>query len=77
MKWALVNTVEVPLTIGVVSGEGMNQKYTLEEIKAKIGTICNLIVYDGKATYVPELGFELQQLSDNAVIGQPAENYPV
>lgn len=69
MAWALVNIEVVPLVVGSWVNEGLMQQYVTQEINAVIGTICNLITYDGTSTYTPPAGYKLEQVPDNVIIG--------
>ena len=69
MSFALVNIIEVPLITGQWEGEGLATKYVTQEITAIIGTICNLIAYDGVAAYTPPSGYKLEQVPDTAKVG--------
>jgi hypothetical protein len=73
MQWALVATQTQSLTIynqpimdinNIVITPG-----SFSTIQAIPGTILNFIVYDGVAAYNPPTGMKLEQVPDNAKIG--------
>jgi hypothetical protein len=73
MKYALIATVEQPLTYwveavgGILDPDYVAGHYT--EIMAEPGTIVNIIVYDGIAEYTPPEGSRLAEVPDDAKIG--------
>lgn len=63
MSWALIATTEQELTL-------FNQAtQEWQTIMVQPGTIVNLIVYDGVSPYEPPTNTKLEQVPDNAEIG--------
>lgn len=78
MKWALVTLVPKNIWVEVVISEervdGEGATYTqyipkLESVNKPIGTIADIIEYDGVSEYIAEADFELKQVPDSAKIG--------
>ena len=69
MIWALVNTIPVQLTLTTIDGVSPSQTIVKQTSTAIIGTICNLIAYDGSSSYLPLGGYKLEQVPDTAQIG--------
>ena len=68
MAYALVNTVPVQLNTG--SWEGENPAvWVPKTITASVGTICNLISYDGISVYTPPEGYRLLEVPEDAKVG--------
>lgn len=66
MAWALLNSIEMPLTIGHWDETG---NYVEETNNVPAGTVMNLIVYDGQSAYTPPPGYVLAQVDDATKIG--------
>jgi hypothetical protein len=76
MAWALIATVDQPITVWVPSkGTGVD---TIEgyfnTITAQPGTIINMIVYDGTSEYQPPEGTKLMQVPDTTSMGATGFN---
>ena len=67
MNWALIATSAQPLTY-YVNGQNMNPGQWMTTT-ATIGTIVNLIAYDGVSAYTVPEGTALKQVPDQAQIG--------
>jgi hypothetical protein len=71
MKWALIATQEQPLTIWI-DPVGQYPTWTpgrWETITASPGTIINIIIYDGISDYTPPEGTIVQEVPEEAKIG--------
>lgn len=66
MQWALIATIEQPLSYWGWDQDG-NQIWI--ETTAVPGTIVNIIDYDGVSPYTPPDGTKLEQVPDTAQIG--------
>lgn len=75
MQWALVATAEQPLSYWAPNSDP-TQSATWETITASIGTIVNLIVYDGVSEYTPPENTKLEQVPDDAKIGDTGYTPP-
>lgn len=69
MAWALVNTIEMQFKNHFDEIINDIPKKVFKEITAEVGTIINLIVYDGIAPYIAEEGFKLIEVPDTAKLG--------
>jgi len=72
MAWALVNTEPKNLMLDVWTPQENPMAppiFSREEVEVKIGTICNLIVYDGVSKYTPAEGYKLVEVPDDAKMG--------
>ena len=69
MTWALVNTFEVPLIIRTLVQGVTSQEWQEETISAVVGTICNIIAYDGVSPYTAPENYKLRQVPNSAKIG--------
>lgn len=73
MQWALIATVEQELSYWTKSVMGENfeiitpSEWVTETVS--VGTVLNLIVYDGVSEYTPPEGSRLAEIEDNYAIG--------
>lgn len=69
MAWALVSTIEMTIPVGEWVGSGMQAQYIITNMDAPIGTIINLIAYDGESPYTPPEGTKIEEVPDTAKVG--------
>lgn len=72
MKWALVceNEMEIQNNFNMRNEENYDAS---EMVKVPVGSIVNIIAYDGVKPYTPPAGCKLVQVADDANIGLKVE----
>ena len=75
MQWALVATAEQTLSYWVPNVDP-TQTATWETATVEVGTIVNLIEYDGVSEYTPPDNQALMQVPDDAKIGDTGYTPP-